>query len=166
MSKLLPILNPSFGNWLKRRRLYLGYTRQEFAELMNYSTDLVKKIEIGTRRPVEIFIVRCIKLLQIPSELEQSFIVFARTNAWTANLESLAINAVEDDGFSVLARFSVRHGQLLSMVIVEGNKVMHKIVRVQVEQSNCILRLNKDTQYMLIKSRGVTGPELTPEPSA
>jgi len=130
---------------------------------MNYSSNLVKKIEIGTRRPVEIFIVRCIKLLQIPAEYEQSFTVFARTNAWTNDLESIPINAVEDDSFSTLARFSMRHGQLLSMVVVEGNEVRHKIVRVQIEQSTCVLQLNKNTRYILVKSKGVTGSEVTPE---
>lgn len=131
---------------------------------MNYSSDLVKKIEIGTRRPVEVFILRCAKLLQIPAEYEQSFLMFAHSNTWTNELEAIPINEAEDDSFSTLARFSMRHGQLISMVVVEDGEVRHKIVRVQIEQSTCVLHLSKDVRYILVKSKGITGSETLPDP--
>src|SRR5580765_3421168 len=45
-------MNSSFGHWLKQQRRSLDLTQGQLAERIGCSSDLIRKIEAGTRRQV------------------------------------------------------------------------------------------------------------------
>lgn len=68
----------SFGEWMQRRRAYLGLTRKALAHLAGCSPVMIKKIERDERRP-SVQIARGLAAgLQIPESEQELFIRRAR----------------------------------------------------------------------------------------
>lgn len=70
--------NPSFGEWLKRRRSSLGLTQEQLARRLNCSTIMLRKIEAGERRLSVQLIEGLVVILNIPQSERQKFQRFAR----------------------------------------------------------------------------------------
>src|SRR5687767_8355607 len=68
----------SFGEWVKRRRLTLGKTRDDLAECAGCSRDTIEKIEVGLRRPSRQIAELLSGCLRIPGSAHELFVGFAR----------------------------------------------------------------------------------------
>lgn len=87
-----------------------------------------------------------------------SYTLFARDNVWSSELEALSIAPPlrASDRNRTHRKFSLHHGQRLSLVVVEGENVRHKIVQVHLDDSECVLKVGADINYMLIKSKAMS----------
>ena len=70
----------SFGEWLKRRRKFLGLTQEQLALQLNCSTIMLRKVEAGERRPSAQLIEQLAKILNVPQSEQGKFQNFARGN--------------------------------------------------------------------------------------
>src|SRR5262249_42062506 len=68
----------SFGHWLKQQRRSLDLTQDQLAERIGCSSDLIRKIEAGTRRPSRSIAERLAHSLEIAPENRQLFVRYAR----------------------------------------------------------------------------------------
>jgi non-specific serine/threonine protein kinase len=73
----------SFGDWLKRRRMGLGLTRDQLALQIHCSTSALRKFESEERRPSAETIEQLADIFNIPSDERKSFLRFARGD-WQA----------------------------------------------------------------------------------
>lgn len=73
----------TFGDWLRRRRRALDLTREALARQVGYSAATLRKIEAGERRPSRQMAARLAECLAIPTEEQDAFITFARTEPYT-----------------------------------------------------------------------------------
>ncbi|HMD80363.1 MAG TPA: helix-turn-helix domain-containing protein, partial [Anaerolineales bacterium] len=74
------LANLSFGEWLRRRRKFLGLTQEELAQQLNCSTIMLRKVEAEERRPSIQIIHQLAKILNIPPSEQLKFQSFARGN--------------------------------------------------------------------------------------
>ena len=75
-----------FGEWIKRRRKALDLTQEELAQRAGCSKFAVRKIESGERKPSRQLAELLAKVLEIPSDEQQTFVRVARGET---NLERL-----------------------------------------------------------------------------
>ena len=68
----------SFGDWLKHRRLGLGLTQSQLALQINCSTSALRKFESEERRPSAETIKQLAEIFNIPPEEHGSLLRFAR----------------------------------------------------------------------------------------
>jgi len=68
----------SFGEWVRRRRKLLDFTRVALAGLVACSVDMIKKIERDERRPSLQLAELLAKQLQIPEQVTEKFLQMAR----------------------------------------------------------------------------------------
>jgi len=68
----------SFGEWVRRRRKMLDFTRVALADLVACSADMIKKIERDERRPSLQLAELLAKQLQIPEQVTEKFLQMAR----------------------------------------------------------------------------------------
>jgi transcriptional regulator with XRE-family HTH domain len=68
----------SFGEWVRRRRKMLDFTRVALAGLVACSADMIKKIERDERRPSLQLAELLAKQLQIPEQVTEKFLQMAR----------------------------------------------------------------------------------------
>lgn len=68
----------SFGEWVRRRRKILDFTRVALADLVACSADMIKKIERDERRPSLQLAELLAKQLQIPEQVTEKFLQMAR----------------------------------------------------------------------------------------
>jgi predicted ATPase/transcriptional regulator with XRE-family HTH domain len=71
-------VEPSFGQWLKRRRKALGLTQEELARRVPCAVVTVQKLEANERRPSRQMAERLAEHLGIASEERPAFVKFAR----------------------------------------------------------------------------------------
>jgi predicted ATPase/DNA-binding XRE family transcriptional regulator len=71
-------MNSSFRYWLKQQRRSLDLTQEELAERIGCSSDLIRKIEAGTRRPSRYIAEQLALSLEIAPESREIFVRFAR----------------------------------------------------------------------------------------
>jgi predicted ATPase/DNA-binding XRE family transcriptional regulator len=71
-------MNSSFRYWLKQQRRSLDLTQDELAERIGCSSDLIRKIEAGTRRPSRYIAEQLAHLLEVAPENRQLFVRYAR----------------------------------------------------------------------------------------
>jgi LuxR family transcriptional regulator, maltose regulon positive regulatory protein len=74
-----PNLEPTFPEWLKRRRQELDLTQDRLAELVGYASPTIQKIERGERRPSRELAARLADALEIPAEERATFLRLARS---------------------------------------------------------------------------------------
>lgn len=77
------LLEVSFGEWLKRRRLAMGLTQEQLAVQIHCSTSALRKFESEERRPSADVIQRLADLFSIPPDERTSFLRYARGD-WQA----------------------------------------------------------------------------------
>jgi predicted ATPase/transcriptional regulator with XRE-family HTH domain len=70
---------PSFGEWLRRRRKTLDLTQAELAQRVPCATITIQKMEANERRPSKQMAERLAEPLDIPAEERPAFVSFART---------------------------------------------------------------------------------------
>jgi predicted ATPase/DNA-binding XRE family transcriptional regulator len=70
----------TFGTWLKQRRTTLGLTQEELAECASCSDVMVRKIELGSRRPSRQVAGLLAECLKVPEAERPAFVEFARGN--------------------------------------------------------------------------------------
>jgi predicted ATPase/transcriptional regulator with XRE-family HTH domain len=70
---------PSFGEWLRRRRKTLDLTQAELAQRVPCATITIQKIEADERRPSKQMAERLAEKLEIAAEEHPAFVSFART---------------------------------------------------------------------------------------
>lgn len=68
----------SFGQWIRRRRQYLGLTQEALAGQAGYSAAMMRKIENDERRPSPTGAVLLAKALEIPQNQQDAFLKVAR----------------------------------------------------------------------------------------
>ena len=68
----------TFGNWLRRRRRFLGLTQGELADCAGCSPVTVRKMESDERRPSRQLAELLADCLQVPAEERERFVSFAR----------------------------------------------------------------------------------------
>jgi predicted ATPase/transcriptional regulator with XRE-family HTH domain len=73
----------SFGRWLKQRRIFYELTQDDLAQLVSCSSETIRKIEAGTRRPSRDIAQLLAKHLGIAPGEQQAFIAFARGESVT-----------------------------------------------------------------------------------
>ncbi|MFL5804472.1 MAG: ATP-binding protein [Roseiflexaceae bacterium] len=71
-------MNSSFSHWLKQQRRSLDLTQDELAERIGCSSDLIRKIEAGTRRPSRYIAEQLAHSLEVAPENRELFVRFAR----------------------------------------------------------------------------------------
>ena len=69
---------PSFGEWLSRRRKTLDLTQAELAQQVPCATITIQKMEANERRPSKQMAERLAEKLGIPDEERPAFVSFAR----------------------------------------------------------------------------------------
>lgn len=74
--------DPTFGEWLRRRRRELDLTRQELAHRVGCGVTTLRKIETGERRPSKELAALLATALDIAPEEYERFITFARTEPY------------------------------------------------------------------------------------
>src|SRR6188508_1576194 len=67
-------MNSSFGHWLKQQRRSLDLTQDELAERIGCSSDLIRKVEAGTRRPSRYIAEQLAHSLEIVPEKREVFV--------------------------------------------------------------------------------------------
>lgn len=67
-----------FSRWLKTQRKALDLTRHELASRVGCSPTTIEKLEKGERRPSQQIAALLASCLQIPTELSEDFVRFAR----------------------------------------------------------------------------------------
>lgn len=72
------MVEASFGDWLKRRRLGLGLTQDQLAQQLHCSTSALRKFESEERHPSVEIVEQLAELFNIPAEERKSFGRFAR----------------------------------------------------------------------------------------
>ncbi len=77
---------PTFGQWLKQRRRELDLTQEAVADATGYSSDTIRKIEAGKRRPSRQITEVFADYLQIDPQDRAAFILWARGNGDPAPL--------------------------------------------------------------------------------
>jgi len=75
---------PSFGNWLRRRRHELDLTQAQFARQVGCSTVMLHKLETEERRPSQAMAERLAELLKVPRADRPAFLRFARGDPFAA----------------------------------------------------------------------------------
>lgn len=83
-------MDPSFGNWIKRRRKALDLTQQELADRVGCSISLILKIESDERRPSRQITELLAEHLEIPSDKRDLFMKVARKEKASDHLEALS----------------------------------------------------------------------------
>jgi predicted ATPase/DNA-binding XRE family transcriptional regulator len=69
---------PSFGQWLKRRRKAAGWTQEQLALQISCSTSALKKLEAEARRPSAQMVEQLSIIFNIPQNEKVAFLRFAR----------------------------------------------------------------------------------------
>jgi DNA-binding XRE family transcriptional regulator len=72
----------TFSEWLRRRRRVLDLTQEELAQRVGCGVTTIRKIEGGERRPSKELATQLAVYLDIEPEEYDSFIIFARTEAY------------------------------------------------------------------------------------
>lgn len=70
----------TFGAWIKIRRKQRGLIQSELADLTSCSLGTIRKIEQNERRPSKQLAELMLSALDIPTELQQDFVAFARSD--------------------------------------------------------------------------------------
>jgi predicted ATPase/transcriptional regulator with XRE-family HTH domain len=84
---------PSFGQWLKKRRKALDLTQKELAQRVPCAVITLQKLEAGRRRPSKQMAERLAEHLGVTPEERPAFVRFARTEPgahWPASLSPVA----------------------------------------------------------------------------
>src|SRR5919106_2433750 len=68
----------SFGEWLKRRRKFLGLTQEQLARQLHCSTIMVRKLEAEERRPSAQIVEQLAEIFRISPNERKAFLQFAR----------------------------------------------------------------------------------------
>lgn len=68
-----------FSEWLRRRRQALDLTQQQLAELVGYTSAMLRKVERGERRPSRAMAARLADALAVPAAERDAFLRLART---------------------------------------------------------------------------------------
>ena len=68
----------SFGEWIRKRRNFLGLTQEVVAEQVGYSIAMIRKIEDGERRPSPRAALLLAQALEIPEDQQDVFLKVAR----------------------------------------------------------------------------------------
>jgi len=76
-----------FRSWLKRQRAKRGLTQETLGELVGYSVQTIRKIEVGYRRPSLQLAFRLAEVLQLPPEEQEAWMSAARAVAEPDDLE-------------------------------------------------------------------------------
>lgn len=90
MSFLYDSLHQSFGLWLKARRRVLGLTRTQVAEQSSYSVAMLKKVELGLRKPSRELASELIEVLKVPPEQRDAFFTSAHSGIVEPSLAPLS----------------------------------------------------------------------------
>lgn len=77
------MVESSFGEWLERQRKAAGWTQEQLAGQIGYSTIALRKIEAEERRPSEQIAARLADIFNIPPSERAAFLRFARSG-WGA----------------------------------------------------------------------------------
>jgi len=72
------LVDLSFGEWLKRRRKFLGLTQEQLALKLNCSTIMLRKTEAEERRPSAQIVEQLSEIFNIPANERTAFLRFAR----------------------------------------------------------------------------------------
>ncbi len=93
----------TFGSWLKQRRRLLDLTQKELAEQIGCSLATIRKIEKDDRRPSKQLAELMAETLDVPTEHQQAFITFARTEPYTAEngLALVAISSAQSQALDI-----------------------------------------------------------------
>ena len=67
-----------FGDWIKQRRKALDLTQFELAERVNYSLEMIKKVELHQRLPSKTLAQALLQELQIEPQEHGRFLALAR----------------------------------------------------------------------------------------
>jgi len=86
------VVEVSFGDWLKHRRLGMGFTQDQLALKVNCSTSALRKFESEERRPSADTIKQLADIFDIPPEDRKTFLRFARGD-WQASVNSANDNS-------------------------------------------------------------------------
>lgn len=70
----------SFGEWLKRRRKFLGLSQEQLARQLNCSTIMVRKMEAEERHPSAQIVEQLAEIFHISLNERKAFLQFARGN--------------------------------------------------------------------------------------
>jgi predicted ATPase/DNA-binding XRE family transcriptional regulator len=81
------LVEVSFGEWLKRRRLAAGMTQAQLADKAGYAAITLRKIESEQRRPSAQMVARLAEIFEVSAEQRSDFLRFARGD-WTAAPEA------------------------------------------------------------------------------
>jgi predicted ATPase/transcriptional regulator with XRE-family HTH domain len=82
--------NPeTFGQWLKQRRMLLGFTQAELANALNCSTITIRKIEADERKPSKQVAYLLADFLRIADQDRELFISFSRSEPGLSRVEPL-----------------------------------------------------------------------------
>ncbi|MEO8393975.1 MAG: tetratricopeptide repeat protein [Chloroflexota bacterium] len=73
--------HPSFGQWLKQRRITIGFIQEDLAQQLGCATVTLRKIEADERRPSKQIAELLAEHLHIPLDDRQAFVDFARGEA-------------------------------------------------------------------------------------
>jgi transcriptional regulator with XRE-family HTH domain len=76
----------TFGEWLKHRRQQLLLTQKELARRVSCSAGTIRKLESNARRPSAQLARLLATHLEVPLQQQSAFIVFARAEAYTAEM--------------------------------------------------------------------------------
>src|SRR5829696_162802 len=86
----------SFGDWLKQQRREAGISRDDLAGRTACSSEMLQKIENGTRRPSRQIALSLADLFHVPADEQEAFVTFAR-----AKLSIPLISTNPGDGSAV-----------------------------------------------------------------
>ncbi len=84
----------TFGAWLKRRRRQLDLTQKELARRVSCAEGTIRKLESDSRRPSKQLAWIIATHLDIPSPQQAAFVTFARSQAYSAEMDA-ALMAME-----------------------------------------------------------------------
>src|SRR5689334_9106637 len=87
----------SFGSWLKQHRRKAGISRDELAERAACSSITLQKIEAGERRPSRQLALILAQVFDIPSDEQEAFVAFARTQMLQDAATAPALASSVDD---------------------------------------------------------------------
>ena len=79
--ELMMTAAPTFGGWLKRRRLSLGLTQKELARKVGYAQVTLRKVEADELRPSGQMARKLAEALELAPEEQTQFVRFARDEA-------------------------------------------------------------------------------------